>query len=218
MNCVEFERNLSEYLEGSHTPEQQAHVNSCPGCSGLLSDLNLISTQASALAAIEEPTQRLWSAIEAQLRKEGLIRLPQVEPVRAKWDFLTQWRTAWVVPVAAALALVAGLKLYHPFGAGDTVPFAKAPAITTPNQVNAASHVPASVSDEDQQLMSTVAARVPAQQARYRADLDDANAFIRDAEQSMKDDPNDLYTQQMLINAYAQKQMLYELAVDRSGQ
>jgi hypothetical protein len=74
------------------------------------------------------------------------------------------------------------------------------------------------VSHEDQVLLNTVAARVPAQRARYRADLDSANSFIQDAEQSIKDDPNDIYTQQMLINAYAQKQMLYDLAVDRSEQ
>lgn len=217
MNCVEFERVLPEFLEGSHTPELQAHANSCPVCSGLLSDLNLLSRQASTLSASEEPSPRVWLAIEAQLRREGLIRLPQREPIRAKWGFLPQWRIAWVVPVAAALALVAGLKLYHPFGAGDKIPVAKAPVVATSAET-AVSHPPAGVTDEDRQLMSSVAARIPAQQARYRADLDDANAFIRDAEQSLKDDPNDLYSQQMLINAYAQKQMLYELAVDRNGQ
>ena len=76
----------------------------------------------------------------------------------------------------------------------------------------------APVSHEDQVLLNTVATRVPAQRARYRADLESANSFIQDAEQSIKDDPNDIYTQQMLINAYAQKQMLYDLAVDRSEQ
>jgi hypothetical protein len=74
------------------------------------------------------------------------------------------------------------------------------------------------VSHEDQQWLDSVAARPHAQLARYRADLDQANSFIRDAEQSVKDDPNDIFAQQMLINAYEQKQMLYELAVDRSGQ
>jgi len=56
-----------------------------------------------------------------------------------------------------------------------------------------------------------------AQRASYRADLDEANAFIRDAEQSVRNNPNDVYSQQLLINAYDQKQMLYDLAVDRSG-
>lgn len=209
MNCVEFERVLPEFLEGSHTPEQRAHADSCPFCAGLVTDLNFISGEAGTLAGLEDPSPRVWHMLEAQLRSEGLIREPQVEPERA--SIFTRWRTAWLVPVAAALALAAGINLYHPFGAGDNVPVVNAPAVTTPNAV-------AMVSKEDQQMMNTVVARVPTQQARYRADLDDANAFIRDAEQSLKDDPNDVYTQQMLINAYAQKQMLYDLAVDRDEQ
>lgn len=208
MNCVEFERDLPEVLEGSHTPEQQAHMDSCPVCRGLLTDLNFISSQAKTLVAVEEPGPHLWHMLEAQLRNEGLIREPRAE--RERTNIFARWRTAWLVPVAVA-ALVAGLKMYHPAGAGDNVPVAKAPAETAPNAI-------AVVSKEDQQMMNTVAARVPAQQARYRADLNDANAFIRDAEQSLKDDPNDVYTQQMLINAYAQKQMLYDLAVDRDEQ
>ena len=217
MNCVEFERELPEFLEGSHTPEQQAHVNSCAACSSLLSDLNFVSAQVKNLFASEEPSPAVWNAIETQLRAEGLIREVPVEPVRAKRNFLPQWRMAWLVPVTAALALIAGLKLYHPAGAGDNAPVAKLPATPSPTVAAPISRT-ASVSKDDEQLMNTVAARIPAQQARYRADLDDANAFIRDAEQSLKDDPNDIYTQQMLINAYAQKQMLYDLAVDRSGQ
>jgi hypothetical protein len=114
-----------------------------------------------------------------------------------------------LVPVAAALVLAAGLKLYHPTRAGENLPVAR---VSTPAEKAA----PA-VSRDDQQLLRTVASRPPAQRARYRADLDDANSFIHDAEQSIKSDPNDLYMQQMLINAYAQKQMLYELAVDREG-
>lgn len=209
MNCVEFERDLLEVLEGSHTPEQQAHVDSCPACRGMLTDLNFISSQAKTLVAEEEPGPHVWHMLEAQLRSEGLIREPRVE--RERTSIFARWRTAWLVPAAAALALVAGLKMYGPAGAGDNVPVAKTPAVTSPNAM-------AAVSNEDQQMMNTVAARVPAQQARYRADLNDANAFIRDAEQSIKDDPNDVYTQQMLINAYAQKQMLYDLAVDRDEQ
>jgi hypothetical protein len=107
---------------------------------------------------------------------------------------------------------VAGVKLFHPAGAGDPAPIAKQ-HVSNPT---VAAVKP--VSHEDQVLLNTVAARVPAQRARYRADLDSANSFIQDAEQSIKDDPNDIYTQQMLINAYAQKQMLYDLAVDRSEQ
>jgi hypothetical protein len=73
------------------------------------------------------------------------------------------------------------------------------------------------VSSEDQQVLNTVASRFPAQRAQYRKNLDDANSYIRDAEKSVRDDPDDVYSQQLLINAYEQKQMLYDLAVNRTG-
>jgi hypothetical protein len=209
MNCLEFERVLPEFLEGGHAPEEQAHLDSCPSCSNLLADLNSISSQAKLLVASEEPRPAVWDALESRLREEGLIRVPEFVP--AKVSLLSRWRNIWLVPVAAALVVVAGIKLYHPSRAGDHEPIATqsvpAPVVT-----------PApSVSREDQVVLNSVATRIPAQRARYRADLDDANSFIRDAEQSMRDDPNDIYMQRMLINAYAQKQMLYDLAVERSG-
>jgi len=207
MNCLEFERVLPEFLEGGHTPEEHAHLASCPSCSNLLADMNTISSQARLLIASEEPRPAVWDALESRLREEGLIRSPEFIPAKA--SLLSRWRNVWLVPVAAALVVVAGIKLYHPSRAGDHEPIAK----QTPAPAVAATPV----SHEDQVVLNSVATRIPAQRARYRADLDDANSFIRDAEQSIKDDPNDIYTQQMLINAYAQKQMLYELAVERTG-
>src|SRR5215472_7031145 len=118
MNCLEFERILPEVLEGGHTTERQAHLNSCPACSTLLADLNDISVQAKTLADSAEPSPLLWNAIEAQLRSEGLIRRPALAPASpAPW--FRRWQTAWLVPAAAALAIVVGIKFYHPAGAGE---------------------------------------------------------------------------------------------------
>lgn len=203
MNCVEFERVL---LEGEHTPEQQAHLDSCPACSNLLADFDLISSRAKLLLASDDPSPAVWNALEAKLRREGLIRSTESRQV-AGIDFFRRRRSAWLVPVAAMLALVAVVRLHRPAGAGDNAPIAK--------QVTTKAPVAAKVSPDDQQMLNTVASRPPAQLAKYRADLDDANAFIRDAEQAVKSDPNDVYRQQMLINAYEQKQMLYDLAVDQ---
>jgi hypothetical protein len=202
MNCVEFERVL---LEGEETPERQAHLNSCSACSNLLADLDLISGQAKLLLAADEPSPAVWNALESQLRREGIIH--SAEPSHKSFgDLFWRWRTAWLVPVAAALAIVGVLRLHHPATAGDNAPIAKQSVAKPP--------VTAAVSGDDQQLLKTVASRPPAQQAKYRADLDDANAFIRDAQDAIRNNPNDVYRQQMLINAYEQKEMLYQLAVD----
>ena len=214
MNCVQFERVLPDYLEGGRTPEQQAHLNSCPACSGLLADLNLIASQARLLQALDEPSPRVWNALEIQLHREGLIRGPQLaRPRRA--DFF-RWRTAWMVPVAVGLVIAAGIKLYQPPKVGDNGTVAKQVSIPSPAHSKPVVQAPA-VSAEDEQLLNSFASRVPTQQASYKANLEDANAFIRDAEESVRNYPNDVETQQLLINAYEQKQMLYDLAVDRNG-
>jgi hypothetical protein len=202
MKCVEFESALPDYLEGSHSAEQLAHVQSCPVCSNLLADLELISSHAKLLLASDDPSPAVWNVVEAQLRREGLIRQPEAPRRR----FFGLGRRAWLVPVAVAILIAAGLKLRHPINAGDTQPVAKVLPAAAPAKP---------ITSEDQQLLTTVASRPPAQVARYRANLEDANSFIRDAEQSARDYPNDIYMQQMLISAYEQKQMLYDLAVDR---
>jgi hypothetical protein len=219
MNCFEFERVLPDYLEGGRTAEQQAHLQSCSGCASLLADLNFISSQARLLHDSVDPSPAVWNALEIQLRHEGLIRevenhgeIREVAPAGFSLaDLFRRRRAAWLVPVAAALLIAAGLKLSRPAGVGDTNPVARvnapAPAAQELNPV----------SNEDQQMLSTVAARFPSQQAKYRQNLDQANSYIRDAEQSIKNDPNDVYSQELLINAYEQKQMLYDLAVNRSG-
>jgi hypothetical protein len=214
MNCLEFERVLPDYLEGSHTAELQAHLSSCPACAELLADLNSISSQARLLQDSEDPSPAVWNMLEIQLRREGLIhdgefgQAPRVKRPSVT-DYFRRRRAVLLVPVAAALVIAAGLKLYRPTGAGDINPVtrAAAPVAVTP-----------AVSSEDQQLLNTVASRFPSQQAKYRKNLEEANSYIRDAEQSIRNDPNDSYSQQLLINAYEQKQMLYDLAVDRTGE
>ena len=222
MTCFEFERDLPECVEGKPSPEQQAHLSSCPACSELLLDLNSIASQAKMLSAADEPSAAVWNALEQRLRSEGLIRRsePAYLPAEVKPSFLQRWRAAWLVPVAAVLAVVAVLKLYHPANVGDKNPVAtqSQPQAQAPATVQSArlKHKPA-LSHEDQQWLSTVASRPPAQLAKFRSDLDQANAFIEDAQASLQEDPNDVYMQQMLMNAYEQKQMLYELVVDDSS-
>ena len=207
MNCLQFENALSDYLEGDSTSEQRAHLSSCSACSSLLADLSLISSEASSMRELDGPSDKVWNLIEAQLRREGLIKQP-ARPSQP--DFFHRWRTAWLIPVAAALLVAAGIKLYQPARIGDNQPVAKQRTPVPP--------VVPVVSAEDKEIMNTVSARPPAQVAAYRKDLAQANSFIRDAQEAVKNDPNDIYSQQLLMNAYEQKQMVYRLAVDQNNE
>ena len=90
---------------------------------------------------------------------------------------------------------------------------------TAPVQVSSpqsAKSQPANNSNEDQQLLAAVASRSPAMRAQYASNLQNVNAYIRDAEESAQADPNDEEAQQIVMDAYEQRAAVYEMALDRS--
>lgn len=246
MNCAEFQRVLPDIIAGGRSAEQEGHLTSCSACSGLVSDLDTISQQARLLQASEEPSPRVWSSIqvalqqvqsdldliaeqawslqaseepsprvwnsiEIALRQEGLIRQPQRDPVLAprSWG----WTRAWLLPVAAAFLVAFSLIIYQ--RVPNRTALSAQPG-STPNFLAGLPPVMTHGTTEDDQLLETVASRAPAMRATYAANLESVNDYIRDAEESVKNDPNDEEAQQYLMAAYEQKAMVYEMALDRS--
>ena len=217
MNCTEFQEILPEVFEAGRTAEQAAHLKSCPRCSGLLADLDLIAREARQLQELAEPSPRVWNSIEIELRREGVIHEPQGGPSLAAPRARAWNLGAWLAPVAA-LALVAfGIGVYQRGSLSPQSP----PQLTAtaPVQVSSpqsAKSQPANNSNEDQQLLAAVASRSPAMRAQYASNLQNVNAYIRDAEESAQADPNDEEAQQIVMDAYEQRAAVYEMALDRS--
>jgi hypothetical protein len=204
MNCAEFQRILPDVIEDSRTVEQAAHLRSCPACSDLLSDLNAISQQARLLRSSEEPSPRVWNSIEIALRQEGLIRQPQRESSLAS-TLSHRWKPAWLVPVTAVLLVALGVFMYER---------GSAPQPTAEQPVSAP--VTSATAGEDQLLLEAVGTSSPAVRAAYETNLRNVNAYIQDARESAEADPNDEEAQQSLMDAYQQKAMVYEMALNRS--
>ena len=203
MTCEEFERVLPELGRG-HSMEQEEHLRSCSACSDLVTDLKVISQQARLLQGSEEPSPWVWNSIEVALRQDGLIH--DVQPQRSRIPApLLGWKLRWLVPVAAAFLVGFGALMHQ----HRTLSVAERP--NPPIAVTADAMV-----GDDVQLLNTVGERTPSMRASYEADLRSVNAYIRDAEQSAHNDPNDEVAQQYLRNAYEQKAMVYEMALDRS--
>ncbi len=217
MNCAELQQDLPDILESGGTAEQQAHLKYCSNCADLLSDLNAISEQARLLQGFEEPSPRVWNSLEIALRQEGLIREPKGE-LAIVHGSAHRWRMTWVLPAAATLAVVFGVLRYE----GATAPTPAAQTVPPVATVQAVMTTPVAVrhftSADDEQLLEMVGSRVPAMRASYERNLRRVNAYIRDAEQSAQDNPNDEEAQQYLMNAYEQKAMVYDMAMDRSVQ
>jgi hypothetical protein len=203
MNCVELQQSLADVEDGS-TPEQTTHLKTCPACSELLKELNLIVASASEMQASDEPSPRVWNSIEIALRQEGLIR-PQTSVLQSTPSFSPRWGGArWLVPAAAALLLVLGVsERRYSSPARSNQQAAVAPGVN-----------PSGLNDAD--LIQEVANNAPAMQDQYEENLRRVNDFIRDAENAVSESPNDPEARRALMDAYQQKAMLFQMAMDQS--
>ena len=216
MNCTEFQEILPEVFESGRTAEQESHLKSCSACSGLVADLDLIAREARQLQEVGEPNPRVWNSIEIALRQEGIIHEPQprpslLPPVRRRWNL------AWLAPVAAVVLLGFGIVVYQ---RGSGGPQRVAQSLPAPSgqvaKPPSAKNLPTVNKNEDDQLLAAVASRSPAMQEQYASNLQNVNAYIRDAEESAQADPSDEEAQQIVMDAYEQRAAVYEMALDRS--
>jgi hypothetical protein len=209
MTCVELQKSLAEIEDGS-SPEQQTHLKTCPKCSALVRELNLIASSAIALRAADEPSPRVWNSIEIALRQEGLIRPQHVNrsllpSLRSRWAW-----SRWLVPAAAALLIAVGVYVRQ-----HSPTTQLADDLAKPGVSGAVSDLAiAGLNDDD--LLQEVAELSPAMQAQYTDNLRRVNQYIQDAKSVVAADPNDEDARRLLLEAYQQKAMLFELAMDRS--
>jgi len=71
---------------------------------------------------------------------------------------------------------------------------------------------------DDDDLLAEVAQQGPALQAQYSENLRHVNEYIQDAKSTLAANPNDEDARRTLMEAYQEKAMLFELALDRSLQ
>lgn len=196
MNCVELQQSLAE-LDSAGTAEHRAHLSACPACSALVNELNLIVHAAVDLRAADEPSPRVWNSIEAALRQEGLIRAPR-RPSLSSFA----WRLAWLAPVAAMLLLSLGIYLHR-----QTQPEAPQVAVVSPANSSGL---------DDGDLLQEIADNSPAMKTQYEENLRQVNQSIVDSQAWVQEAPNDAEARRSLMDAYQQKAMLFELAMDRN--
>ncbi len=160
MTCSEVERVLPDIIDGADDFEFQSHLRVCPVCSELVAELRMIASEAGTLAATEEPPQRVWVGIAAELRAEGLIRDPEpvaarpvAQPARTR-----RWNPFWLAPVAVAILAAGSYFVNHKTAQPAAQPVAQqaVPAQTQPQQGPANPEV----------AQQTPAQQTPAQQAR----------------------------------------------------
>jgi hypothetical protein len=211
MNCVELQASLAEVEDGS-SREQRTHLKTCPACSSLLQDINLIVAAAGELQDADEPGPRVWNSIEIALRQEGLIRPQRSGRNWDRWQmvpsFSARWGwSRWLVPAAAMLLLAVGI---YERRASSPKPLDTAIVVSP---VSNPAGLNAGLNDDD--LIQEVADNSPAMRSQYEENLQQVNDSIRDAQSAVNENPNDAEARRSLMDAYQQKSMLFEMAMDR---
>jgi hypothetical protein len=149
----------------------------------------------------------VWNAIEATLRQEGVIR-PQRANRSLLPSFSSRWAWArWVVPAAAALLFTVGLYVRQHSLSHQLARNTAQATVVSDIQI-------AGLNDED--LLLEIGEQSPTLKAQYADNLRRVNQYIQDAKNVVADNPNDDEARRSLMEAYQQKAMLFELAMDRS--
>jgi hypothetical protein len=203
MNCAEFQKDLPDIIDGGGTAEQRQHLASCPVCADLVQDLKYIAEQAKLLVPMEDPSPRVWDGIERSLKQDGLW--PAHGGPANPRPFLVPQRSRLAWPMMAAVAVIviaifAGFYSRNNSGAGSTM--SANPPVSSAGVLE----------PDDQQLIRSVSTRGGTAGDSYRKNLEDVNAYIADAKKWVDAHPEDEDAREALLQAYQQKQLLYEMA------
>lgn len=177
---------------------------------------------------------------EGLIREPGLTG-PRLVPRPERRGLWSRWG---LVPVAAALLVAGSYVISHratpqlakqqssqkpPKQASPTsIPSAvtsaaiESPTVGSPraaatdsNLKRQARIVEPGPSAEDQQFLSEVSTRAPSMRETYEQQLQAVDAEIRDVQSYLDNNPQDADARQHLMDAYQQKALLYQIALDR---
>jgi hypothetical protein len=210
MDCAKFQKTLPDYMENGGGAEEDEHLKSCPVCMDLLQDLKYIADAAKLLVPMDEPSPRVWAGIEKSLQKEGSTR-PARGPEPPQPFLISPARPSsyyrWGAIGAMIILALALLFYYNSQRSANQA----AESVSVSNTA-------ADFDGEDQQFLTEVGAHAPAMRAAYETNLRSVNAYISDARQSVEANPEDDSARDQLMQAYAQKNALYEMGMIRSSQ
>jgi hypothetical protein len=211
MNCQQFQEVLPYIIESGGGGEDEEHLQTCPSCASLVQDLRYIAEQAKLLLPMHDPNPRVWNNIEQSLQREGLLEGRMSLPGHLTKNPTAQAQTKSWTPLGWALALTATILF-------AVVLINYKPRQLPQNQLTAQNNSaePSQFDNDDRQLISQLSQQSPETRGVYETSLRDVNAYIADAQQAAQRDPQDATAQELLQDAYEQKEMLYQMATARS--
>jgi hypothetical protein len=209
MNCQQFQEVLPYIIESGGNEAEEEHLRTCPACAELVRDLLYIAEQAKLLLPMREPSPQVWTNIEQSLHREGMLTEGRLSPRGHIKNYSTAQTKSWT-PLGWLMALAATMLFINAI-----IRYQHLPVRSTSAQNGGAQSVP-TTEDDDQQLVSTLSKQDPEVGRAFQTGLNEANAYIMDAKQAVNREPQDPAARQQLLEAYQQKQMLYQMATARA--
>lgn len=211
MNCQQFQEVLPYIIESGGKPEEEQHLETCAACSALVEDLRYIAEQAKLLLPMHDPNPRVWNNIEQSLHREGLLpegRMSRQGHIMTTSTQAKNWTPlGWAFALTAVALFAVVLTNYRTH---------QLPSSQMSAQNVSADSASTTMDGDDQQLIAQVAQQDPASRGVYENSLREVNSYIEDAQQVARQAPDDPEAQQLLLDAYQQKEMLYQMATARS--
>jgi hypothetical protein len=211
MDCKQFQELLPFVIESGGDLEEEEHLRTCTSCASLVQDLRYIAEQAKLLLPMHDPNPRVWTNIERSLQGEGLLegrmsRLGHIMKNPTSQAQTKSWTTlGWALALTMVIIFAIVLTNYKPRQLPQ-------------DQLSAQNSVAesAQISGDDQQLIAQLAQQAPEARGAYETSLREVNSYIADAQQAAQQAPDDPAAQELLLDAYQQKEMLYQMATARS--
>jgi hypothetical protein len=202
MNCEEFWRLSSDWLEGERNPSAASHISSCAPCRALIADLEAIRGAATLLSEVEPPAH-LWSSIRSQLERENLIRSPR-QSRRFSWLEFPAFRPALA---AAYLALIIAAAVVFgitgvPMNSNSV---AEQQAIWLQHAQSTMTPVAAELSSAETKALPALQGSGNDVTATLNHNLAIVDNMISMCEKSVREDPQNEMTRDYLYTAYQQK-------------
>lgn len=198
MNCDEFLGSAAGWLEGDQPEPLRSHLVICEHCRAALEDLGAI-TQAGRLLreAADEPAERLWRRLRAQLEAEGLIRdLPPKELESTRRFSLVHHPLRGLA--IATLPILAAAMLFIVFS-----------SVGRPGRVRtqglAVSSIENHLATLERQVGSTNSVGNTAAIDSLHQGLNVLDGIIRDGKEELQKNPNNNIAEGFLFDAYQEK-------------
>ena len=223
ITCREFLACLEPWMEGERPQDAQAHLRACRACSSVVSDLELIHSEARNSSAEQDAPERVWTSLRAQLEQEGLIRetVPATEGAAHDVAHVASPRTGWFNSLFPRLPrpVLAGAYL----AALIAVAFALSGPVN--RRVNEArwlkgtqistSPLSAQLDFAEQNSNSYVTRANPAVTASLHQNLALVDKYIALCEKSVNEEPQNEVARDYLYEAYQQKADLLTQMTER---